>query len=71
MGGPEPQDRTALAVICSTRHIGIALAVAVTLDDKKIPVLVISYVLTALVVSLLYSRWRTRNVHPPPVAGSA
>jgi BASS family bile acid:Na+ symporter len=70
MGGPEPQDRTALAVICSTRHIGIALAVAVTLGDKKIPVLVVAYVLMALGVSVLYARWRTRNVHPP-VADSA
>jgi BASS family bile acid:Na+ symporter len=71
MGGPEPQDRTALAVMCTTRHIGIALAVATTLGDKKIPVLVIVYVLAAAVISLLYSRWRTRNVHPPPVADSA
>jgi BASS family bile acid:Na+ symporter len=64
-GGPDPQDRTALAVISSTRHIGIALAVAVTLGDKKIPVLVVAYVLMALGLSLLYSRWRTRKVHPP------
>jgi bile acid:Na+ symporter, BASS family len=71
MGGPEPEDRTALAVICATRHIGIALAVATTIGDRKIPVLIVGYVLTALIVSLAYSRWRHRNVHPPSVSSSA
>jgi bile acid:Na+ symporter, BASS family len=71
MGGPEPEDRTALAVICATRHVGIALAVATTVGDRKIPVLIVGYVLTASIVSLAYSRWRHRNVHPPSVSSSA
>jgi predicted cobalt transporter CbtA len=28
LGGPHPDDRTALAIACATRHIGVAVVVA-------------------------------------------
>jgi bile acid:Na+ symporter, BASS family len=71
MGGPEANDRTALAIICASRHAGIALAVAVTIGDRKIPVLIVAYVLVGAVVSLFYMRWRKRSAHAPPPSASA
>ena len=43
-GGPHPDDRTALAVSCATRHVGIALLAAST-APPRVAVLVLAYVL--------------------------
>jgi predicted Na+-dependent transporter len=61
LGGPSSDDRTALAVICATRHIGVALAVAITFAGTNVPVLIVGYVITTAVLSLLYLFWRRRK----------
>ena len=59
LGGPDPDDRTALAVSCATRHVGIAMLAASTVPGPRIAVLVLAYVLASAVVSIPYLRWRT------------
>jgi BASS family bile acid:Na+ symporter len=61
LGGPDPDDRTALAVSCATRHVGIAMLAASTVPGPRIAVLVLAYVLASAVVSIPYLRWRTRT----------
>ena len=57
-GGPDPDDRTALAVSCATRHVGIAMLAASTVPGPRVAVLVLAYVLASAVVSIPYLRWR-------------
>jgi BASS family bile acid:Na+ symporter len=59
-GGPDPDDRTALAVSCATRHVGIAMLAASTVPGPRIAVLVLAYVLASAVVSIPYLHWRKR-----------
>ena len=58
LGGPEPSDRTALAVACATRHIGIAAIVASMLPGPRTIVILAVYVLASTLVALPYLRWR-------------
>ena len=58
LGGPDPDDRTALAVSCATRHVGIAMLAASTVPGPRVAVLVLAYVLASAVVSIPYLRWR-------------
>ncbi len=58
LGGPLPDDRTALAVACSTRHIGLAVLVASSFPGSRSAVLVAVYILVSLLVTLPYLRWR-------------
>jgi BASS family bile acid:Na+ symporter len=60
LGGPDPDDRTALAVSCATRHVGIAMLAASTVPGPRIAVLVLAYVLASAVVSIPYLRWRKK-----------
>lgn len=60
LGGPNPGDRTALAIACATRHVGIALIVATEFDGVRTAVLVVAYFVTAFIVSSLYLTWRRR-----------
>lgn len=61
LGGPEPDDRTALAVACSTRHIGIAVLVAASLPGPRTAVIVAVYILVSAAVTVPYLRWRGRR----------
>lgn len=61
LGGPNPDDRTALAIACATRHVGIALIVATEFVGVRTAVLVIAYFVTAFIVSSLYLTWRRRS----------
>lgn len=61
MGGPNPAERTALAVACSTRHVGIALVVAAEFATTKTIVLIIAYFMTVVAISLFYMKWRMRT----------
>jgi BASS family bile acid:Na+ symporter len=61
-GGPEPDDRTALAVCCSTRHVGIAVLVAASVPGPRTAVLVAAYIVVSAVVSIPYLRWRRKAV---------
>jgi len=64
LGGPDPEDRTTLAVTCATRHVGLALLVAANAEGSKTLSLVAGYLFASAVVSVPYIRWRTR-VHAP------
>jgi BASS family bile acid:Na+ symporter len=62
MGGHDPNERTALALITSSRHPGVALAIAsVNFPDENL--LAAAIVLCTLVnalISLLYIKWHTK-----------
>lgn len=62
LGGPEPDNRTALAISCATRHIGLAVLVAATVPGPRIAVLVAAYILASALVSIPYMQWRRRRV---------
>ena len=70
MGGPAPGDRTALAIACATRHIGIAILVAASFPGPRTSVLILAYLLAALLVSAPYLRRRKAGAMGPG-AGSA
>jgi BASS family bile acid:Na+ symporter len=59
LGGPDPGDRTALAVSCATRHVGVATLAASAVPGPKTAVFVLAYVLTAGIASAAYLRWRS------------
>jgi BASS family bile acid:Na+ symporter len=58
LGGPNRDDRTALAIACATRHVGIALVVAAEFVGVRTSVLIVGYVLTIVIVSSIYLTWR-------------
>ncbi len=58
LGGPAEDDRTALAIACSTRHLGIAVLVAASLPGPRTAVIVAVYILTSALISIPYLRWR-------------
>jgi BASS family bile acid:Na+ symporter len=58
LGGPAQDDRTALAIACSTRHLGIAVLVAASLPGPRTAVIVAVYILTSAACSIPYLRWR-------------
>jgi BASS family bile acid:Na+ symporter len=60
MGGPDEEDRTALAISCATRHLGIAVLVAATVPELKTGVLVLAYLVASILASIPYIRWRKR-----------
>jgi len=60
MGGPTPDDRTALAIACATRHVGIAVLVATSFPGPRTTVLIGAYVVASAAVSLPYLRWRRK-----------
>jgi hypothetical protein len=61
LGGPEEEDRTALAVACASRHLGIAVLVAASVPGPRTAVLMGVYLITAAAVSIPYLRWRRRK----------
>jgi BASS family bile acid:Na+ symporter len=70
LGGPHPDDRTALAIACATRHIGVAVIVATAFRGPRTMVLLAAYVVASAVVSLPYLQWRHRPARgDEPVAG--
>ncbi len=58
LGGPVGENRTALAVACATRHIGIAVLAATAVPGPRAAVIVIAYILTASAVLIPYLGWR-------------
>jgi BASS family bile acid:Na+ symporter len=60
MGGPNEENRTALAIACATRHVGIAVLVAAAVPGVRTAVLVMAYVVASTVASIPYIRWRKR-----------
>lgn len=60
LGGPNRDDRTALAIACATRHVGVALIVATEFVGVRTVVLVVAYFVTAFIVSSIYLTRRRR-----------
>jgi len=58
LGGPIEGDRTALAIACATRHVGIAVLVAASVPGPRTSVLVAFYALISAAISIPYLRWR-------------
>jgi predicted Na+-dependent transporter len=58
LGGPDEDDRTALAISCATRHIGVAVIVAATFRGPRTAVLIAAYIVASALVSMSYLRWR-------------
>jgi len=71
LGGPSADDRTALAVACSTRHIGLAVLVASSFPGTRSTVLVAAYIVTSMLVTLPYLRWRRARARRQASAGAA
>jgi BASS family bile acid:Na+ symporter len=63
LGGPEPAGRTALALSTSTRHPGVAFAVAsANFPELKLVLgAVVVYMIVGMVVSIPYAKWRART----------
>lgn len=63
LGGAEVDKRSALAISCIARNIGLALFIAVLSDAQKqvIPTLA-SYAILGTIVALPYSSWSKRQV---------
>jgi BASS family bile acid:Na+ symporter len=62
LGGPDPNDRTVLAISTASRHPGVALAVAhaVAPDDKSIPAAILLAFLVSTIATIPYVKRRSR-----------
>ncbi|WP_289297130.1 hypothetical protein [uncultured Reyranella sp.] len=60
VGGPNEEDRTALAVACAMRHIGVAVVVATSLPGARVAVVISVYIAISVAVTLPYMRWRRK-----------
>ena len=62
LGGPDPDDRTALAIAASMRHPGVALAIARLNfpDEKLVPAAVLLFMVVNVIITLPYGIWRRR-----------
>jgi len=70
LGGPNPDDRTVLALATGTRHPGLAMAIAgANFPDQKGAVLAVvaCHVIVCLILSIPYLIWRKR-IHAASVA---
>jgi BASS family bile acid:Na+ symporter len=59
LGGPNPANRAVLALTTSSRHPGIAAAIAaLNFPDEKLAFsAILLYLLVNVILSLLYRRW--------------
>ena len=60
MGGPDPNDRSALAVTCATRHVGVAMVIAAATPGPRTVVLIVAYTLASALAIIPYMKWRGR-----------
>ncbi len=60
MGGEEPGERTALAVSCATRHLGLAILVAAAVPGPKTAVFVAAYIVASAAVAIPYLKWQSK-----------
>ena len=65
LGGPDPDERTALAIACVTRHVGVAVVVATSFRGPRTAVMLAAYFLSTALVSIAYLRWRRRKARAP------
>jgi hypothetical protein len=69
LGGPDPAERTALAIATVTRHPGLALLIA-TASFPKLQVMppILSLIIGCALVSIPYTAWRKRILAAQPNA---
>lgn len=61
LGGPDPLNRTSLAITCTSRHIGLALLIAAhTRGEHALP-MVVGYLLVSAVMSIVYFKWASKR----------
>ncbi len=70
LGGPDPRERTALAIATVTRHPGLALFIA-TSSFPNLQVLppILSVIIGCAIVSIPYTAWRKRILAAQPGQG--
>jgi BASS family bile acid:Na+ symporter len=63
LGGPDPRERTDLALAAASRHPGIALATAQIAFPHvtEVTALVALYLIVGGVIALPYSKWRAKR----------
>lgn len=72
LGGPELQDRAALAVTAATRHPGIAMMIAnANHADKHVTAAILAMLLVGLIVGIPYQFWIKRRARGPTPAAPA
>jgi len=64
LGGPDPHDRTVLALATATRHPGIALAIGTTNfpEQKAVLPAILLYAILGVILGIPYVMWRKRVV---------
>jgi len=64
LGGPDPHDRTVLALATATRHPGIALAIGTTNfpEQKAVLPAILLYAILGVILAIPYVMWRKRVV---------
>lgn len=72
IGGPEPRDRSVLALATATRHPGIAMAIASLTFPAETALLttVLLYLVMGIVLGLPYVIWRRHTLSGGPDAGT-
>jgi bile acid:Na+ symporter, BASS family len=67
LGGPDPGDRTVLALSSATRHPGIAIAIAhANFPDQKLaPAAILLYLLVSIIAAKPYLVWTKRRRQVP------
>ena len=61
LGGPDPANRSSLAVSCASRHIGLGLLIAAHARGPHTLSLVVAYLLASTVVSIPYIMWTKKH----------
>jgi len=61
LGGPAEEDRTALAIACSTRHLGIAVLIAASLPGPRTAVIIPAF--RVKLSQILFSTIRCTHAH--------
>lgn len=63
IGGPEPGDRSVLALATACRHPAVAMTIAhmAAPGEKAIPAAVLLYLIVSLLVTLPYVAWRKKS----------
>jgi len=63
LGGPDPRNRSVLALSTASRHPAVALAVAVAAGEETKPEVgaVLLYLLVAIILSIPYVEWRKKR----------
>jgi BASS family bile acid:Na+ symporter len=73
LGGPEPGNRTVLALANGARHPGVALAIASATfpDEKLVPAAILLYMLVNAILCIPYVKWIRRRKTPIDTAAPA